>query len=424
MAEDDEQVEDNGPVQEQPQVDQAPAGAPKGPTTEAPSEVPAEVPAEAPAETSASTSEEGPKEVPPEAPAEEPTQEPAEEPTQEPAQAPAEEPTQEPTQEPAEEPTQEPTQEPAEEPTQEPTQAPAEEPTQEPTQEPAEEPTQEPTQEPAEEPTQEPTQAPAEEPTQEPAKGPEEPPIEAQDEASTADEEAGADAEGKPKKKAAKRSKKVKAEAGPEVAEGEVLIETIDEKTDRKISYTIKPLFGKYPFTGVVVTNPGLQRYVNINPVSVPHTGARHANRPFAKQRVNIVERLINGMMRSEWGTGEKAKMYRVVEEAFDMIHDRTKQNPIQVFVDALSNSAPKEEVTRLRYGGINVPKAVDVSASRRLDIALRNICHGAIQSSHNNKKRLQQCLADEIILASKREINSFAVAKKEELERIAASAR
>jgi small subunit ribosomal protein S7 len=376
MAEDDEQVEDNGPVQEQPQVDQAPAGAPKGPTTEAPSEVPAEVPAEAPAETSASTSEEGPKEVPPEAPAEEPTQEPAEEPTQEPAQAPAEEPTQEPTQEPAEEP------------------------------------------------TQEPTQAPAEEPTQEPAKGPEEPPIEAQDEASTADEEAGADAEGKPKKKAAKRSKKVKAEAGPEVAEGEVLIETIDEKTDRKISYTIKPLFGKYPFTGVVVTNPGLQRYVNINPVSVPHTGARHANRPFAKQRVNIVERLINGMMRSEWGTGEKAKMYRVVEEAFDMIHDRTKQNPIQVFVDALSNSAPKEEVTRLRYGGINVPKAVDVSASRRLDIALRNICHGAIQSSHNNKKRLQQCLADEIILASKREINSFAVAKKEELERIAASAR
>ncbi len=228
-----------------------------------------------------------------------------------------------------------------------------------------------------------------------------------------------AEGEERPKKKA----KKVKAE-GQELAEGEVLIETVDEKTDRKVSYTVKPLFGKYPFTGVVVTNPGLQRYVNINPVSVPHTGARHANRPFAKQHVNIVERLINGMMRTEWGTGEKAKMYRVVEDAFDTIAKRTKANPIQVFVDALCNAAPKEEVTRLRYGGINVPKAVDVSASRRLDIALRNICHGAIQSSHNNKKRLQQCLADEIILASKREINSFAVGKKEELERIAASAR
>jgi len=228
-----------------------------------------------------------------------------------------------------------------------------------------------------------------------------------------------AEGEERPKK----RAKKAKAE-GQELAEGEVLIETIDEKTDRKVSYTVKPLFGKYPFTGVVVTNPGLQRYININPVSVPHTGARHANRPFAKQHVNIVERLINGMMRTEWGTGEKAKMYRVVEDAFDIIAKRTKANPIQVFVDALCNAAPKEEVTRLRYGGINVPKAVDVSASRRLDIALRNICSGAISSSHNNKKRLQQCLADEIILASKREINSFAVAKKEELERIAASAR
>ena len=241
----------------------------------------------------------------------------------------------------------------------------------------------------------------------------------AADAATDATAEAAAEGEERPKK----RAKKAKAE-GQELAEGEVLIETIDEKTDRKVSYTVKPLFGKYPFTGVVVTNPGLQRYININPVSVPHTGARHANRPFAKQHVNIVERLINGMMRTEWGTGEKAKMYRVVEDAFDIIAKRTKANPIQVFVDALCNAAPKEEVTRLRYGGINVPKAVDVSASRRLDIALRNICSGAISSSHNNKKRLQQCLADEIILASKREINSFAVAKKEELERIAASAR
>jgi small subunit ribosomal protein S7 len=54
----------------------------------------------------------------------------------------------------------------------------------------------------------------------------------------------------------------------------------------------------------------------------------------------------------------------------------------------------------------------------------MRNICRGALSSSHNNKKRHEQCLADEIVLASNREINSYAVAKKEELERIAASAR
>jgi small subunit ribosomal protein S7 len=248
--------------------------------------------------------------------------------------------------------------------------------------------------------------------------GPEAPAAEGEGAIAEAPAEEGEGAE-KPKKAPRKRAK-----AEEPLAEGEVLIETIDDRTDKKVTYTVRPLFGKYPFTGVVVTNPGLQRYININPVSIPHSSARHANRPFAKINTNIVERLINGMMRTEWATGEKAKMYRVVEDAFDIIAKRTKANPIQVFVDALCNSAPKEEVTRLRYGGINVPKAVDVSASRRLDIALRNICIGTISASHNNKKRLEQCLADEILLASKREINSYAVGKKEELERIAASAR
>ncbi len=229
------------------------------------------------------------------------------------------------------------------------------------------------------------------------------------------------EAEEPKKKPAAKKTSKKKVEEA--VPEGEV-IEIVDEKTDIKVTYTVKPLFGKYTFSGVVVHNPGLVRYINIEPVSIPHTGARHANRPFAKQHMNIVERLINGMMRTSHGTGQKAKMYRVVEEAFDIIGERTKENPIQVYIDALCNSAPKEEVTRLRYGGINVPKAVDVSASRRLDIALRNVCRGAVKSSHKSRKRLPQSLANEIILASKRDINSFAVGKKEEVERIAASAR
>ena len=238
-----------------------------------------------------------------------------------------------------------------------------------------------------------------------------------------AEEEAAEAPKKKPSKKAAAKKKEAAAEEAPAEPEVEV-IEAVDSRTEIKVSYAVKPLFGKYSFSGVVVPNPGLQRYINIEPVSIPHTGARHANRPFAKQHMNIVERLINGMMRTEHGTGQKAKMYRVVEEAFDIIERRTKENPIQVYIDALCNSAPKEEVTRLRYGGINVPKAVDVSASRRLDIALRNICRGAVQSSHKSRKRLPQSLADELVLASKRDINSFAVGKKEEVERIAASAR
>ena len=110
--------------------------------------------------------------------------------------------------------------------------------------------------------------------------------------------------------------------------------------------------------------------------------------------------------------------------DSFELIHKRTKQNPVQVYVDALINGSPREEVTRLRFGGINVPKAVDSSPSRRLDFALRNICKGAIKSSHKNKKSASQALANELISASKGEMESFAVGKKEELERVAKSAR
>lgn len=183
-------------------------------------------------------------------------------------------------------------------------------------------------------------------------------------------------------------------------------------------------LFGKYDFEGVVVKDPGLVRYINVKPIAVPHTSGRHANKSFAKQRLNIVERLINGMMRSEHSTGEKAHAYYTVREAFRIINERTKQNPIQVYVDALQNVSPREEVTRLRFGGISVPKAVDVSSSRRLDVALRNMCRGVLETSHKNKKRLAQCLADEIMNASQGKLESVAMAKREEVERVAASAR
>lgn len=190
-------------------------------------------------------------------------------------------------------------------------------------------------------------------------------------------------------------------------------------------SMIISPLlFGKFDLRDVEVADPGLRKYINLAPVGIPHTGARHANRWLGKTKINIVERLINNLMRTEHSTGKKSFSYRAVDNAFNIIAKRTKKNPIQVLVDALQNASPKEEITRLRFGGISVPKAVDTSSSRRLDIALRNICKGAQSSSHRNRKRMEMCLAEEIILASKGDMNSFAISKKEETERIAASAR
>ena len=183
-------------------------------------------------------------------------------------------------------------------------------------------------------------------------------------------------------------------------------------------------IFGKWDLGEVVIEDPSLERYINIKPVAVLHGSARYANKRFGKTRVSIVERLINSIMRTEHHTGKKSKAYRVVREAFEIIHSRMKKNPVQVLVMAIENSAPREEATRLRFGGISVPKAVDTSPSRRLDVALRNISRGSVISSVKNRKSAAECLAGEIMKAAKGDTTSFGVSKRNEMERIAASAR
>lgn len=184
------------------------------------------------------------------------------------------------------------------------------------------------------------------------------------------------------------------------------------------------PLFGKYETDGIEVVDPGLQRYIKLELVGLPHSSARSANKRFGKRRVNVVERLINNVMRGGMYNGKKAKAYKVVEDAFARVAEKTKDNPVQVFIKAVENSAPREEVTRLRYGGINVPKSVDTAPQRRLDIALRNIAKGGLSGSHKSTKPAHACLADEILKASNNDSSSFAVGKKDEMERVAKSAR
>ncbi len=203
----------------------------------------------------------------------------------------------------------------------------------------------------------------------------------------------------------------------------------------KKPSYQLK-LFERWDVADVVIHDKGLERYINISPIVLPHTGGRHANRPYAKARTNIVERIINNMMRYEMYTGKKSKAIKVVRQAFELVEEQTKKNPVQVLVDALEKAAPREEVTRLRFGGISVPRAVDIAPSRRLDLAIRNLCSGVVLAAFKGgggkkaaeKERgyepIAQFLANEILAASRGDMASSAIAKKEELERIAGSAR
>jgi len=194
-------------------------------------------------------------------------------------------------------------------------------------------------------------------------------------------------------------------------------------------------LFNKYDCSGISVADVGLQRYINLKPLIVPKTTGRNAKFRFWKSKYNIVERLMNKLMvpghkgkkhktTSGHCTGKSNNVYQIVEKAFEIIEEKTKKNPVEVFVKAVENAAPREEITTIEYGGAKYPQAVEVAPQRRVDIALRYMIQGSYQKSFNKKKKVFECLADEIIKAYNVDQSSAAIAKKLELERQADSSR
>ncbi|MBC7131353.1 30S ribosomal protein S7 [Candidatus Bathyarchaeota archaeon] len=183
-------------------------------------------------------------------------------------------------------------------------------------------------------------------------------------------------------------------------------------------------LFGKWSFNDVEVKDLGLQRYICLKPVVVPHSMGRHEHKRFGKAEVNIVERLVNNLMRPGKNAGKKTKAINIVKHAFEIIHLRTGRNPIEVLVRAIENSAPCEDTTRIAYGGIIYYLSVDVSPQRRIDLALRHLCDGARQAAMHSPKSIAECLAEELMLAANNDMKSYAVSRRHELERIAQASR
>ena len=183
-------------------------------------------------------------------------------------------------------------------------------------------------------------------------------------------------------------------------------------------------LFGKWSWIDIEIRDPSLKRYISLKPVWLPHTGGRHEHRRFGKAEVPIVERLINKLMRPGRNGGKKHLAYNIVKTAFDIIYFETGENPIQILVRAIENAAPREETTRIMYGGITYRVSVDVAPQRRVDLALRFLTEGARLCAFNNPKPIEQCLAEELILAARGSPQSHAIRQKEEIERIALSSR
>ena len=183
-------------------------------------------------------------------------------------------------------------------------------------------------------------------------------------------------------------------------------------------------LFGEWGFEGIDVRDIGLQRYLNLNPVYLPHTGGRHEARKFRKSDMNIVERLINNLMKPGSSGGDKSRITSAVRTAMKIINLKTGRNPVEVIVRAIENTAPNEDTTRIGYGGVVYRLAVDISPQRRIDLALRFIVRGIKEQTFGNRKTLEEIIADQLIGAANNDGNNFAIRRKQEVERVALSSR
>jgi len=193
-------------------------------------------------------------------------------------------------------------------------------------------------------------------------------------------------------------------------------------------------IFDKYETRNIEVKDLGLKRTINLEPKLMLKSHGRNFQK-FGQVKVNLVERLINRLAVAGHrgkkhriilgrSTGKYERNAKIVLKAFEIIEKRKNQNPVEVLVRAVENAAPRDEVTVIEYGGARYPQAVDASPLRRVNLALRWLIQGASDKSFNKKKSIAQAIAEEIILASDKNQESFAVRKRFDSEKQADSAR
>ncbi len=183
-------------------------------------------------------------------------------------------------------------------------------------------------------------------------------------------------------------------------------------------------VFEKWSCDNIEVADPGLEKYLSVKPTLFPHSGGRHEHKRFRKSALNIVERLVDNMMRPGRVGGKKTKAIGIVRNALEIVNLKTGKNPIEVLAKAVENASPADDVTRIAYGGIVYPISVDISPLRRIDMALRFMTDGARKAAYSNPKTIDESLAEEIIYAGQRDNRSFAVRKRDEMERVALASR
>jgi len=203
-----------------------------------------------------------------------------------------------------------------------------------------------------------------------------------------------------------------------------------------KVKKEIK-LFNRWSFENIEFSDRTLENYINLKPIIVPHSAGRHEHRRFWKSsKVSVIERFVNRLLspgfigsrikghKSSYNSGKKGKLLRSLKNAFILIELNSGENPVQILVDAVVNTAPREETTKIAMGGISYASAVDIAPQRRVDLAIKYLAQAIGARSHANEKQFEENLAQEVLLAARNSQDSRAVKRKDEIERIAVSAR
>lgn len=194
-------------------------------------------------------------------------------------------------------------------------------------------------------------------------------------------------------------------------------------------------LFDIYDVSSIEVKDAALKPYMTLTPKLLVKSQGRRNTEHMGNIKVNLVERLANRLqvpghfgkkhkIITSWSSGKYARNMKTILQTLKLIETKTKKNPIQVFISAIENASPRDEVTVIEQAGAKYPQSVDCSPIRRINLVLRWIVQGAYGKSFGKKKKIAEALADEIIKASEMNAESFAYNKKNEVEKQADAAR
>ena len=132
---------------------------------------------------------------------------------------------------------------------------------------------------------------------------------------------------------------------------------------------------------------------------------------PDPKFKDRLVAKMTNTVMLG----GEKAIAEGIVYGAFDIIQERFKEDPLEVFRRALDNVKPKVEVKSRRVGGATYQVPVEVRPERRVSLAMRWL---VLYSRTRGENSMRERLAAELVEAAQGRGN--AVKKKEDTHKMA----